>query len=188
MPYISETQKIRPIIQKYLSGRVMDIGCGQDKVTPDAFGIDARKFPHTDFITLDLYGLDKQIPHLRKQMDVVYSSHVLEHIPNDVAAINEWSKFLKIGGYIILYLPDDRWYDNEANHEHIRSFTYPQFLRFFKRAFQHLEIVESGEHHGEDLYSFYIVAKKKNELASGLDALKRKVKTRLKTLKARYFN
>lgn len=187
MPYISETEKIRPVIKKYLTGRIMDIGCGQDKVSQDAYGIDARKFPHTDFVTFDLYGLDQQIPHLRKSMDVVYSSHVLEHIPNDVAAINEWSKFLKIGGYIILYLPDDRWYDNEANHEHIRSFTYPQFLRFFKRAFDHLEVVESGEHHGNDLYSFYIVARKNRELSSPLQNFKKKIKTRLKTIRARYF-
>lgn len=177
--YISETQKIRPIIQKYLNGFIIDIGCGQDKVTPDAFGIDARKFPHTNYVTFDLYNLHKQLRRFVGKVDVVYSSHVLEHIPDDIRAIREWSVLLKKGGYLILYLPDDRWYDNEANPEHLRSFTYPQFKRFIQRSFPYLEVVESGEHHGYDKYSFYIVAKKVGKVTLK-NSIKNAVKNRLK--------
>lgn len=159
----SETEKILPKIKPYLKGKVIDIGAGHDKVTPDAFGVDARQFPHINYITNNLYDLHLQLPKHVGIYDVVYSSHTLEHIPDDIRAIKEWLMLLKKGGHIILYLPDDRWYDNESNPEHIRSFTYPQFLRFFKRAVPEAVVVESGEDFGDDRYSFYLVARKEVE-------------------------
>ena len=43
--YQSETQKIRPFVLKWLDGVVFDIGCGHDKIKPDAIGIDVRGLP-----------------------------------------------------------------------------------------------------------------------------------------------
>lgn len=40
--YTSETSKIRHKVDKHLCGKIYDIGCGHDKITPDAIGIDGR--------------------------------------------------------------------------------------------------------------------------------------------------
>lgn len=39
--------------------------------------------------------------------DVIYSSHVLEHVPDDVAAMKEFHRILKPGGWAMLQVPLD---------------------------------------------------------------------------------
>jgi predicted SAM-dependent methyltransferase len=152
--YSSETQKIRPSIQKHLSGLVVDIGCGHDPVTPDAFGIDCRKFPHVKHVTRNLDRLSQELPHLKA--DVVYSSHCLEHFADDLAAARDWLNLLKPNGLLVLYLPDDRHYNNAANPDHLQRYTYPQFMNEFVTQLQ-VTVIESGEDFGDDRYSFYCV-------------------------------
>lgn len=156
----SETAKIRSKIQKYLTGEIIDIGCGQDIVKPGAFGIDARPFPHTSFVTHTLYGLPQMLPEKAGRADVVFSSHTLEHIPDDHLAIREWAHFLKVGGHLILYLPDTRYYDDVWNAEHIHSYIYEVFIRWFQMSFNFLRLVEHGPDVGPDRYAFYLVAQK----------------------------
>jgi hypothetical protein len=84
----------------------------------------------------------------------------LEHLADDYGAIIEWTKMLKVGGYLVLYLPDDRWYNNIGNLEHVRQYTFPVFMRWFKMGFQNLKIVSAGEDYGDDRYSFYLVSQK----------------------------
>jgi len=158
--YISETQKIRPKIEKYLFGEVADIGCGHDPVVPNAFGIDCRSFPHVKLLTKRLDQLSVENPALVERFDVVYSSHCLEHFSNDVDAINDWCKLIKRDGFLILYLPDDRYYRNDLNPEHLHRYYYHDFMREFMPRFQFLHILDSGEDIGDDRYSFFVVAKK----------------------------
>jgi predicted SAM-dependent methyltransferase len=72
----------------------------------------------------------------------IFSSHVIEHLPNLTKAINEWIRLIKNGGYIIIICPlrnalkhdamreitpwSEIWYDYETNqtcesHTHIFS-------------------------------------------------------------------
>lgn len=167
--YVSETDKIRPRIAKYLNGRIMDIGCGNDKVTPRAFGVEYRDLPGVDFQPdnyEDIYRLAWVLPEQVGAYDVVYSSHCLEHIPNDLAAIESWVKMLRIDGVLILYLPDDRYYrENITNTEHFHAYVWEIFERRFKAYFgDRLPIIETNLHVGHDRYSFYVVAQKKVEI------------------------
>lgn len=168
--YTSETQKIRQKVLKYISGTVYDIGCGHDKISPDAIGIDGRSVFEGGIIQS---GLTEFPEKMYNTADVVYSSHVLEHMQDDYLTIISWSKLLKNGGFFILYLPDGRYYNNKKNLEHIRDYQHEQFMFFFRRAFcgeakdfcgQYLpkifEVLEHGLHVGPDKYSFYLVAKK----------------------------
>jgi SAM-dependent methyltransferase len=170
MPYHSETEKIRPRVQKYLNGVVYDIGCGHDKISPDAVGFDGR--PVFTGGTVQ-EGLTEFPDNLTATADVVYSSHCLEHMENDHATLTAWAKLLKPGGYLILYLPDGDHYDNHANLEHMRDYNYRTFMLFFRRAFcgegknfrgenlpRKFELCEDGLDVGDDKYSFYLVAKK----------------------------
>lgn len=176
MAYYSETDKIREILNpKYLEGKVIDVGCGTHKIKPDAIGIDGRAVDGVNILLLDnneIYSLSLNYPHL-KEADCLFSSHCLEHLLSDYDALNDWSKLIKKGGYLVLYLPSGLHYDNKSNEEHFRDYTYENFMFFFKRAFcgeAHdyegnyyppiYRVVESGLDVGEDKYSFYLVAQK----------------------------
>lgn len=161
--YISETAKIRDRVSKYLSGRIMDIGCGAEIVKPGAFGIDARVFPHTKYVTNSLYELPERLVDEVGTFDCVFSSHTLEHLPDDVRALREWSKFLKVGGFLVLYLPDDDYYDNSSNPEHLQIYRFEDFIDRFGKRFDDLRVVEQGRDVGHDRYSFYVVFEKINE-------------------------
>lgn len=169
---MSETAKIRPVITKYLQGKILDIGCGDDKVCPQAIGIDGRGSIGAD-IEVDglVYVADRLVNLL--PFNVVYSSHVLEHLRNDTEAIECWRELLDFNGLLILYLPDGRFYLNKENPEHMRDYNFADFMFYFKQAFcgegkdykgenlpKLFELVEYGEHIGDDEYSFYLVAKK----------------------------
>jgi predicted SAM-dependent methyltransferase len=161
--YYSETMKIRPRIQRYLTGRVIDIGCGTDKITKEAIGVDVRPLGGSiDVITNQLDRLSSLAhPKLFDSFDVVYSSHCLEHFADDFAALEDWYKLLKIGGVMILYLPDDRHYDNDSNPEHLHRYTLEAFVSNFKTQFDgRMEVVEADMDLGHDKYSFFVVGRK----------------------------
>lgn len=159
--YYSESQKIYPKIEKYLKGLIVDIGCNQHKVVSHAIGIDHVSYPGVDYTTSDLDHLSEGVlKHLAGNCDVVYSSHCLEHFQADVAAVMDWLKLLREGGLLILYLPDDRYYNNDSNPEHVQRYTHEKFVQFMKSL--QVEVVESGLDVGYDKYSFFIVVRKGN--------------------------
>lgn len=158
--YPTETSKIRGRILKYLNGTILDVGCGREKVVPNAIGVDIADYRSVNVQLKDetsIYELDEIIPD---KVDAVFSSHFLEHCRSWSLALLAMVRCLKDGGALILYLPDDRYYDNDSNPSHLHRFTYDGFLKDLE-SFP-LEILESGE--DVDLpnrYSFYIVGRKK---------------------------
>lgn len=176
MAYHSEAAKVKdmPNIMQYVTGRIIDIGCGNEKISDDAYGIDGRDLPGVNFITDDVLTLSDQLEGCKHMpFDTVFSSHFLEHIAADYAALKDWSKLLRVGGHIILYLPDGRHYNNSENPEHMRDINYDQFMFWFRRAFcgegkdfkgnnvpKIFELVDSGMDVGPDRYSFYCIARK----------------------------
>lgn len=105
-----------PFAKKVCKGEGYDIGCFKTEwVFPGAIGID-DKFapPFNDALNLP-----------RKDMDYIFSSHCLEHIPDWVKAIEHWTNCLKPGGTLFLYLPDftnEYWRPwNNKKHIHILS-------------------------------------------------------------------
>ena len=174
MKYKSETEKIKGRVDKYLKGKIIDIGAGGNKICENAISVDGRSVENTDIVLGDqnlIYHLSKIEPIL--DSDCVFSSHTLEHLQDDYAAIYDWPKLLRSGGYFILYLPDGNKYNNYENLEHCRDYRYEQFMLFFERCFcgagknyngenydKIYNLIESGEDSEEDCYSFYLIAKK----------------------------
>lgn len=88
---------------KYCKGRGLDIGYGGDPVVP---GIRGWDFEHGD--AQYLRGLDDA------SFDFVYSSHLLEHLPDVELALNNWWRVLKPGGYLLLLLPHRDLYEKKS--------------------------------------------------------------------------
>lgn len=107
-PQGGESLKCRWDVVPYIRGKGIDIGCGPTKVLPHAIGIDSLK-------DVELFGVQMKpdlvcedatklaIPDA--DLDFVFSSHLLEHIVDTRAALTEWWRCLKVGGYLVLYLP-----------------------------------------------------------------------------------
>ena len=56
-------------------------------------------------IAIDLYGHAAQIPVADRSQDFILSSHVIEHIPDPIAAFWEWQRVIKPGGYVVAIVP-----------------------------------------------------------------------------------
>jgi len=85
------------------SERRLEIGCGSKRI-PGFETLNVVWDWHVDYI-VDASG---KLPFSESTFDLVYASHVLEHIPwyqvQDV--LNEWVRLLKPGGRIEVWVPD----------------------------------------------------------------------------------
>lgn len=82
-------------------------------VAPElCFKLKFKQIPFLDYVTADLHGGDvtlkmdiTSIPHTDNAFDVVFCSHVLEHVPDDRAAMREIMRVLKPGGWAVIMVP-----------------------------------------------------------------------------------
>lgn len=60
-----------------------------------------------------------------KNVDYIFSSHCLEHIPDWVSVMDYWYEVLKIGGILFLYLPDysQKYWRPWNNRKHLNIFS-----------------------------------------------------------------
>ncbi len=82
----------------------LDIGSG-GKSSDDSFlGVDA-------FTDADVKALMWDLPYKDGEVDVIYSSHALEHVSKYqvVPTLREWKRVLKIGGRLEIVVPDLEW-------------------------------------------------------------------------------
>lgn len=86
---------------KYMSGSVIDIGCGPDPVVPHARPFDLI---HGDASRIGEYLSDQSF-------DTVYSSHCLEHMPDVEEALMGWWRLVKPGGHMIVVVPHEDLYE-----------------------------------------------------------------------------
>jgi SAM-dependent methyltransferase len=88
-------------LERYLSGSVLDIGCGDDLVVPHA-----RPF---DVVHGDANAI---LDHLSPcSFDGVHSSHCLEHMRDVPGALAQWWALVKPGGHLVLVVPHEDLYE-----------------------------------------------------------------------------
>lgn len=130
--------------------RVLDLGCGVgcylEKFSTDSMGFDAsfenikrakEKGLDVTFGDLNL-GLD--IPE--KSFDVIFCSHVLEHVDSPISLLRECNRVLKEDGLIFVSVPNetnipnviklDHYFSNHS--EHIYSFSPNNLKVLIKKA------------------------------------------------------
>lgn len=161
-----ESAKIAAAAIHYLQGRVLDLGCGRSKVWPRAIGVDNGgvfgEVPGVikgDITDLSMFADDT--------MDAVFSSHALEDIEREKvpAVLAEWARVLKVGGYLVLYVPSANLYprigEDGANPNH-KWDIFPGDVEKILKGLTVCgwELVESEERDERDEYSLFIVARK----------------------------
>lgn len=59
-----------------------------------------------DGTPVDIYAYGDDIPSVGdSSIDFVFSSHVVEHLPNLIKALKEWYRIVRPGGYIVMIVP-----------------------------------------------------------------------------------
>lgn len=159
--YFSETQKIREKVIEYVEKPCIDYGCGHDKIIKEAIGVDCRPILGVNIVCdLDSKEAKAKLTSFKGTVKTIYSSHFLEHCKDDRAMLAWWIDLLAPGGHLILYLPDDEHYNNDANPEHLHRYTWDSFSEMIIGDFRTVELIEGGPDVGEDRYSFYVVLRK----------------------------
>lgn len=99
-----------------MKGRGIDIGCGSHPVE----GADPWDWAQGDAQYMTDVADDTY--------DWVFSAHCLEHMKDPHTAIQNWWRILKVGGYLIVLVPDEDLYEcgnwpSKFNTDHKRTFT-----------------------------------------------------------------
>jgi SAM-dependent methyltransferase len=132
----------------FCKGHGVDVGCNrQEWCFPGAIGIDlnfkdgntAYSFEYTD-------------------LDYVYSSHCLEHLPDWVTALDYWTENLKPGGVLFLYLPHyaQEYWRPWNNRKHIHMFS-AEIIKDYMESRGYINILYSDRDLND---SFMIVGEK----------------------------
>ncbi len=167
---MSETRLAYPHLKQFVTGRVLDIGCGGSAVTPEAITFDMPN-PYTS-VGSDPIMLRGSVTDLSMfndgVFDVVWTSHLLEdwtykQLLPIVAGIR---RIIKPGGLMITVCPDEPIYS-----KHCRDTGQPYNLAhknsdFTLAAFKEKVLKPTGpweivfEQPVAEPYSWYLVVKK----------------------------
>lgn len=161
-----ESRKIRWEIVPYTRGRGLDIGCGIQKTFQHFIGVDngtdSQLFGHAISPDVRTNADDLSI-FASESLDFCFSSHLLEHFPYERVpdTLKEWMRVIKVGGYLVLYLPDEDQYPNVgeagSNSDHKWNVNQDRVLDAMPDGFDLIDYQVRSE---EDEYSLYFVFKK----------------------------
>jgi len=123
---------------RYVSGDVI-LDIGFRGANADAVPI----FPHAVGVDLDYPGYDGvRLPFADASVDTVFASHVIEHISDASAAIRDWFRVIKVGGYVVCIVPHQFLYERKQDlpskwsGEHLRFYTPGSLLCEFETSLQ----------------------------------------------------
>lgn len=87
----------------------IDIGCGHAHLKVEGYKV--LTYDKQDNTYPDYRGDVRRLPFASKEFDLVYSSHVLEHLRRTETnqTLKEWMRLVKDDGLFILKLPDLEW-------------------------------------------------------------------------------
>lgn len=116
---------MRLFTERVFVGRAIDIGAGPDPLeTCPEFPL-LRDVMHWDLPQGDAKLMRDLSP---RSFDLVYSSHCLEHIDGPYAAVMRWWELVKVGGHLVIVVPDEELYERfvwppRFNSDHKNSYS-----------------------------------------------------------------
>jgi len=104
---------------------IVDLGCGTRKVA-GAVGIDRLAHPGVNIIC----DFDQSLPLKSNSVDALHASHLLEHINNLIAFMEEIYRVCKPGALVYIKVPYFTSRGAFGDPTHVRFFTEETFLYF----------------------------------------------------------
>lgn len=121
------------IVRSMVNGdqKVVELGCGGQKTVEKAIGVDRvpKGQPIPNLMSVNsvadiVADVQKPLPFDDKSQDCVIVRHVLEHCVDSISTIKNWRRFIKIGGKLIISVPDEKVTNGiPMNQEHVHAFT-----------------------------------------------------------------
>jgi len=143
--YKLHDQALESAASRYLSGRMLDIGCGSkpyaDMMRPfvaEHIGVDHIDSLH-DIQNIDLVGTAYDIPVEAEHFDCAICTSVLEHLEEPEQALRECLRVLKVGGVAIYTIPFI-WHVHEEPRDFYRFSKYGIEYLFNKVGFELAEL------------------------------------------------
>jgi len=138
-----------PSLDRYLHGRVLDIGCGNKakrllvghRVT-EYIGLDHEQSLH-DRSHVDILGTAYRIPEADNSFDGVVCTAVLEHLEEPRAALAESLRVIKPGGHAIYTVPLF-WYVHEEPRDFYRYTAHGLRYLFGSVGYEVVELVPAS--------------------------------------------
>lgn len=136
----------------FCKGLGVDVGCNRyEWMLPGSKAIDPNIDPNYDAL---------HFPDECENLDYIFSSHCLEHLPNWVDVLDYWTSKLKIGGILFLYLPDysQVYWRPWNNRKHLNIFN-SQIIYDYMKDNGYKNVLASGI----DLNNSFMVVGEKNK-------------------------
>jgi SAM-dependent methyltransferase len=129
---------------KYVTGKVLDIGSGEG-------GRYKGVFPCQQYLAMDIkagQGIDivgraESIPLEDESVDSVVCTQVFEHLNKPFESVIEISRILKVGGYLLLTVPQMNELHEEP-HDYFRYTKYGLISMFGDRGFEVVAYEQRG--------------------------------------------
>jgi len=113
-------QFIAPTALQFCKGRGIDIGAGRWPL-PGAEPVD--RISGHNVMALQM-----------RDLDYAFSSHMLEHLPDPIGALEHWQKLLRPGGVLFLYLPvyEMEYWRPQNCRKHLHSWSPAQMAQILR--------------------------------------------------------
>jgi len=168
----TEWDAIAPFIKK---GNFLDVGCGAgysmtkaENLGCKVYGIDPNPGGHgvgRDGSNFDVglvnikQAFAENIPFETEMFDTVYSSHVLEHVSNEVDSLREMKRVLKNDGTLIIGMPSSNMACVNlitstffTPHQRFVNFFLSPFIKTSKITFRELFVPNSHSHQKKTVF------------------------------------
>lgn len=98
----------------------------------------ARDFPHRPVVSIDLVqpGFERVYAEHLGRFDTVFALNVIEHIADDVLALENCRRLVRPGGAVVVLVPAYEWLHNRLDVElgHYRRYTRASLVRALTQA------------------------------------------------------
>lgn len=172
MSYSSEAETARPLLAKYCEGNGIDIGAGGMPIALHSICIDRDEGSpiraHVGSVPTHLVGDATELIWFKDGvLSHVASSHTLEDFLDTEKVLREWLRVLRIGGKLVLFLPDEQTYrahcaktGQDYNQAHVHANFGLKYVReILERIGQTKEVVAIWPFPG-NAYSFGLVVER----------------------------
>lgn len=155
--YLLRRARILKLLDKYPSGTVLEIGSGAGALISElfhkgfsctAFDESSKALSLTRFFNQDtLNKTIADLPRTQIKYNYVFAFEVLEHIIDDLSAINNWHNYLMPNGRLFLSVPahSKKWTATDKWAGHIRRYDRKDLIKLFgKSGFEIIKIENYG--------------------------------------------
>jgi GT2 family glycosyltransferase len=128
---IAESERLS--VLRFLTGQGLELCCGWQKYRPESVAMDTvpkgqPTVPWGHLSVADEVADAMAVPRGDGTQDYVVVSHGIEHMADPAAALREWLRVLKPGGWLCLIVPDKRFAQHDPTHRH--NWEPTEFLAF----------------------------------------------------------